>query len=366
MQSMADKTASSLSMERAPWPLDDRFRSDWEQLLQEARHVSPFDYLEWIESGITCFAEGDIMPCRFLDNDGTVRAMCMLRISEEPGKLSSRTVVRSIEYNSQRILPLLAADTQTLAEAMQSLVNSVDFSVDSFDFFKLDELGGSIREVSTLLESRGVSHSLEVFNEQPYFPLTGTWKEYLSERTQGHRKRIRRYTRKLWERYPDYTFRRYRSAEDFIDGDFESVLKEILDLYDKSWQADALSKDDALHDLKRFYSIIAEVFLPKGMLDISTLHADHTLLAFELNLCTKDAVYMLFGAYNRAYSDWSPGNAILSEILQDSYTKGYDRVEFGGEFLDYKKLWTKSTVKSYHLRLHGNTLKARIKRIISR
>ncbi len=363
---MANTSVSPLSMERAPWPLNDRFKSDWERLLQTARYTSPFDYLEWIESGIACFAKGEIMPCRFFDTDGTLRAMGMLRISEEPGKLLPRTVVRSIDYNSQRILPLLASDIPTLAEAMRTLVASVDFPVDSFDFFKLDELGGSIKEVSTLLKRKGVPHSLEVFNEQPFFPLTGTWKEYLSERTQGHRKRIRRYTRKLWERYPDYTFQRYQSEEDFADRDFESVLHEIFGLYDKSWQADALSKDDALHDLKGFYRNIATVFLPKGMLDLCTLHADHTLLAFELNLCTKSAVYMLFGSYNRDYSDWSPGNAILSEILQDSYTKGYDRVEFGGEFLDYKKLWTKSTVKSFHLRLHGNTLKAKIKRVISR
>ena len=70
---------------------------------------------------------------------------------------------------------------------------------------------------------------------------------------------------------------------------------------------------------------------------------------------------MLFGTYNQEYARFSPGNAILSEILQDSYSRGDRIVDFGGEFLEYKKLWTKIAAYSYHLRIYGNTLKAKVK-----
>jgi CelD/BcsL family acetyltransferase involved in cellulose biosynthesis len=101
-------------------------------------------------------------------------------------------------------------------------------------------------------------------------------------------------------------------------------------------------------------------------LDICLLKADNTLLAYELNLIEQGKVYMLFGTYNQEYSQWSPGNAILSEIIQDSITQKYCRIEFGGEYLEYKKLWTKDSTYSYHLRLYGKTLRSKITCLIKK
>ena len=356
-----------LRAETTPWPPDTAFRSQWKNLVDSNPYISPFCQLEWMELGIGIFGKGErILPYRFLDPDGKVQALGLFQLVKEPGRLLSRTVLRTIEYNSQRINPFLTSNPNVMAAAIIALTETVGEPIDSFDFFKLDPLDGALQEVSTLLSKQGVSHELREFNEQPYFPLDGSWVEYLSERTQGHRKRIRRYTRKLQEQYPDYRFSRYQKPDDFPQSDMTVVLDEIMGLFDKSWQADALDKRDALYDMKRFYVGVAEEFLHNGMLDLCTLHCNGTLIAFELNLIGGGSVHMLFGAYDREYADWSPGNAILSEILQDSYTKGYKRVEFGGEYLDYKKLWTKTSSPSYHLRIHGTTLKATVKRLLSR
>jgi CelD/BcsL family acetyltransferase involved in cellulose biosynthesis len=332
-----------LRAELATWPLDSAFRSQWDGFIGSNPHISPFCRLEWMELGIAVFGKNErILPYRFLDTQGKVRAMGLFQLGKEPGKLFPRTVLRTIEYNSQRINPFLTSDPNIMAAAIIALTETVGEPIDSFDFFKLDPLDGALQEVSVLLRKQGVSHELREFNEQPYFPLDGSWVEYLSERTQGHRKRIRRYTRKLQEQYGDYRFTRNQQPTDFPQSDMTVVLDEVMSLFDKSWQADALDKRDALYDMKRFYTGVAETFLRSGTLDL------------------------LFGAYDRDYADWSPGNAILSEILQDSYLKGYRRVEFGGEYLDYKKLWTKISSCSYHLRIHGTTLKATVKRLLSR
>lgn len=356
-----------LRAELATWPLDSAFRSQWDGFIGSNPHISPFCRLEWMELGIAIFGKNErILPYRFLDTQGKVRAMGLFQLGKEPGKLFPRTVLRTIEYNSQRINPFLTSDPNVMAAAIIALTETVGEPIDSFDFFKLDPLDGALQEVSMLLRKQGVSHELREFNEQPYFPLDGSWLEYLSERTQGHRKRIRRYTRKLQEQYGDYRFTRNQQPADFPQSDMTVVLDEVMSLFDKSWQADALDKRDALYDMKRFYTGVAETFIRSGTLDLCTLHCNGTLIAFELNLIGAGSVHMLFGAYDRDYADWSPGNAILSEILQDSYTKGYKRVEFGGEYLDYKKLWTKTSSCSYHLRIHGTTLKATVKRLLSR
>nr|WP_321297246.1 GNAT family N-acetyltransferase [uncultured Sphaerochaeta sp.] len=364
---MTQDVRQELTVHIDSWPPDTAFRSDWNTLLEHTPFASAFDHLEWIEIGISLYArEERILPCRFLDQMGTLCSMGVFRLTEEPGKLGKRVVVRTVDFNAQRITPFLGPEPLATALAIEALIQAIDVPVDSFDFFKLDAQGGNLATISELLASRSIPSLLQQFNEQPYFPLEGTWVEYLDQRTQGHRKRIRRYTRKLWEQYPDYAFKRYQCEADYAKSSFAFVLEEVMALFDTSWQAEALAEANALEHLKSFYTQVAHTFLGKGMLDLCTLHADHTLIAFELNLVYRGSVHMLFGSYNRKYADWSPGNAILSEIIQDSYQKQYQRIEFGGEYLEYKKLWSKSMVESYHLRIHGNTLRAKLKKIIGR
>jgi CelD/BcsL family acetyltransferase involved in cellulose biosynthesis len=75
---------------------------------------------------------------------------------------------------------------------------------------------------------------------------------------------------------------------------------------------------------------------------------------------------MMFGSYDREYAQWSPGNAILSEIIQDSLIRGYSCLEFGGEYLEYKKLWTKEFTCSYQLRIYGSSPQATVKKWIQK
>lgn len=75
---------------------------------------------------------------------------------------------------------------------------------------------------------------------------------------------------------------------------------------------------------------------------------------------------MLLSTYDPEYAKYSPGNAILSEILQDSFLRNDMIVDLGGEYLSYKKLWTKASTNSYHLRVYGNTLKAQLKRWLTK
>lgn len=361
----------SLTAIPAAWPLTDDFRNDWNNLSSHLEAVSPFCMLEWIETGIQIYGGNDrILAYRFCDKEGTLHAMGLFRETREKGKSLPYTVVRTIEYNSQRIAPILASSAVIMAEALKALRNNSAIRPDYFDFYKLEPavLIDDGNSVSDHLSALKVPYTIQVFNEQPQFILKDSWVEYLAERTQGHRKKIRRYTRKLQEEYTDYSFIRLRTPEDYASYGIEKMLDEVIALFKRSWQAEKMLEEDSstMDRLITFYRSIAEKFIPLGLLDVCLLKADGSLLASELNLCKSGIVYMLFGSFNREYAAWSPGNAILSEIIQDSYASGYSVIEFGGEYLDYKKLWTKNSVQSYHIRIYGKTLRAVAKRCIKR
>jgi hypothetical protein len=354
--------------ELASWPLKEDFRNDWSLLLSDLPSKSPFCQLEWIEIGMNVYGKEDfVIPCRFYDSRGVLQAMGLFKKTIEPGKVLHHQVIRTIEYNSQRIVPLIAKNIEVMAEALATLRNSFDFHVDFYDFYKLDSMGKGLGELTERLDIANFSYDLEIFNEQPQFDLDLSWDDYLKERTQGHRKKIRRYTRLLQEKYPDYQFIRLRTPEEFASYGLDAVLSEILSLFEQSWQSEYLHEHGDLSlKLWDFYSQVAKTFLPLGMLDICLLKADDTLLAYELNLYENGSLYMLFGTYNQKYCQNSPGNAILSEIIQDSIKREYCRIEFGGEYLEYKKLWAKQSTHSYHLRLYGDTFRSNMKCLIKK
>lgn len=360
------KPGFQLRGELAPWPLQEDFRKDWSLLLAELPYRTPFCRLEWIEIGISIYGEGNHMvPCRFYDADGVLQAMGLFNKLYEKGRLLPHSVVRTVEYNSQRIYPLIARNASTMAEAMKTFRDFFDPTVDYYDFYKLDPMGKGLEELTGELEKSGLSYDIEPFNEQPHFDLSLSWDDYLKERTQGHRKKIRRYTRLIQEKYPDYQFIRLRTPQEFASYGLDHVLQELLALFEKSWQAEYLLEHGNLGKrLCDFYCQVAKTFAPLGLLDICMLKADNTLLAYELNLYEEGSLYMLFGTYNQEYAQWSPGNAILSEIIQDSIKREYCRLEFGGEYLEYKKLWTKQSTNSYHLRVYGKTLRSNLKCLI--
>ncbi len=356
----------NLHCEVSSWPLDRQFQSDWDGLYTLTPCTSPFSRLEWLQVGIGIYADSkEILPLRFLDASGSLKAMGIFRMVTEPGKGLPRKLIRTIEYNSQRIVPFVAADGATMAEAMHALREAFPKQVDYYDFFKLDAMEGNLETIKTELTCRHLPFECTIFNEQPQFYIPATWEGYLEERTQGHRKKIRRYTRKLQEEYPDYQFTRLRTYEDFQAYGIDKVLEEVMGLFSGSWQAACLAEyGDSCNRLTTFYAHVAREFAPKGLLDICLLKADSHLLAFELNLCEAGSVYMLFGSYDRAYADWSPGNAIFSEIIQDGIRHGDKVLEFGGEHLDYKRLWTKNAVFSHRIRIFGRTPRAKVKRCI--
>ncbi len=230
-----------LHVKLAAWPLDESFRDDWKTLYESMSTSSVFCRLEWLEIGISMYnCVAQILPYRFFDTAGELQAMGLFRLEKEPGKFMANRVLRTIEYNSQRIVPIIAANISTMADALCALTYSPGFRVDYLDFYKLDPMGTGLQEITAALSTAGISCTAEIFNEQPQFRLETSWDTYLAERTQGHRKKIRRYTSKLKENFPDYTFTRLRDPQDYAVFGTERVLALIMDLFDRSWQAEAL------------------------------------------------------------------------------------------------------------------------------
>jgi hypothetical protein len=111
---------------------------------------SVFCRLEGLEVGIDIYnCTAQILPYRFFDADGQLQAMGLFRLGKAPGKFTVNRVLRTIEYNSQRIVPILAVSISNMAKAINALVYHSGLHFDYLDFYKLDPMGTGLEELTT-------------------------------------------------------------------------------------------------------------------------------------------------------------------------------------------------------------------------
>jgi hypothetical protein len=372
MRHIAIKPILSASIEL--YPFSKQFKDDWDRLYNDQDVHSPFSTLNWIESGIEEYIDdtNTIYPIRFVDAKGIARAITILRLVVFSDSKSSRIwpikELRTIDFNSQRTTPILAEDLCYFSEAINSILSLKTIHFDKLVLYKVEyptdsqfkELIFSLNNLSYL--------SVSVYNIQPRFIFSGDWCSYLMDRTQGHRKKIRRYPKKLQEAYPDYQFTRLRTPDDFVSYGVDRCFDEMSSLFMNSWQALELKKKGKGLDLAycNFYKKIFLKFFPLGCIDLGWIHANGELLAFDMGLHIEGHIYLVFCAYSLEYQDYSPGTANLVEMLRTGFMAHDKVLEFGGGYLEYKRLWTNDEMNSYKIAMATKTMRGRLSGIIMR
>jgi|GEM_PF-853236 len=367
-----ERHSSALRIEIDGYPVSDGFRNDWKRIYETQNVISPFSTLEWIEAGIDNYVPdtGTIYPIRFIDHSGVTRAICILRniVFRESRSASLWPIreLRSIDFNSQRTIPILADDASSLSEAVEALLSTNKIRFDICDLFKVDVQGNDSFEELSIPCTSYCAKRFSVYDLQPRFLFSGDWESYLMARTQGHRKKIRRYTRKLKEAYPDYCFTRLRTAGQIAEYGAERCMEEIHALFSKSWQARELKEKqkDSLMLYREFYTRIFTDFYPDDRIDLALLHADGRLLAFDMSLNFEGHVYMLYGAYDPEYQERSPGTANLVEILRTGFEQQDTVLEFGGGYLEYKRIWANDEKRSYQVSIARKTARGRLSALL--
>lgn len=356
-----------LSTRREPYPLPETFRRDWQALRTSTPGDSVFTDLDWIEAGIRTSLPATQRPValRFLDAGGATAALALLREAPLPSRMGRLHTLRTIELNSQRIPPVVAADVPSMGAALQALWSDLGGAYDVLDFFKLDGLDGGLPALVGQLRSSGIRARLVPFNQQPRLTLPASVNDLLHLRNKVSRKKLRWGCNRLEEQLGPLELVRLRTPDQLARFGLAALRDTLFELAGRSWQGQGGDPAD-LAVRRAFFTDVSDAFAPRGMLDVCLLRAGGRFVAFDLNLVERDVVSMLVGAYDPAWARFSPGSQLFARWAADSLARGDRVLEFGGDFLEYKEHWATETLPSYHLRLFGRTLRGRLKALLER
>jgi len=351
-----------------PYPLTSAFRTDWLRLHARAIGANVFSTLLWLEQGLLAFAAPGtaVRPVRFVAGDEQTVAMCLLcETTTRRGWLPQRCL-RTVDYNVQRFMPIIAATPDHITAALLALYQARARRFDVLDFFKLDGLDGHLTAITDRLRGAGIATHLSEFNLQPYLLMRDTWEEEYRTHSPVFWKNPRRMHNKLEREVGPVRYVRVRTAADLAQ--LPATLDAIGMVMRKSWQAADIEQGGnyTVTQMEAFYRAIAHAAAPHGNLDLNVLYANDIPIAFDYNVVEAARVYVLIGMYDGAYAKYSPGKVLMTLWLRDSHARGDRRIEFGGEHLEYKAQWASTTAPAFRLRLRGTTLVSRVATLLGR
>lgn len=153
----------------------------------------------------------------------------------------------------------------------------------------------------------------------------------------GRRSDLRRMMRRA-EKHGAVTHRILSPEPDEVSG----LLEMVMRIESAGWKGKRKTslRDEAVP--RRFFERFATLAAEAGSLRIAFLDIDGESVATQLAVETGDSLWLFKIGYNEAYSDCSPGNLLMMEVIRYASQRKLKTCEFLGRAEAWTRMWTNS------------------------
>jgi CelD/BcsL family acetyltransferase involved in cellulose biosynthesis len=214
---------------------------------------------------------------------------------------------------------------------------STVYSWDIFNIVSLIESSKNLDYLKGYLSNKQILFTVYDHREIPYIKLPSTVNEYLSGLSSGRRKKIRRYSRRLNEKFQVDILktRGHKLSAQLFD--------KLIELHQKRW----LGKKE-----KGVFSSMKMIEFHKDLIRELSLSSSAELVFLQVNKDMPSAMYnyifsnkkysYCFG-FDPAWGDFDVGNVLLYKAIEDSILEQFSEFDFLRGNEPYKFHWTKLT-----------------------
>ena len=171
--------------------------------------------------------------------------------------------------------------------------------------------------------------------ESSYINIKGTWGEYLRGKTYNFRKDDKK-KRKMIEDRGRVEFVRLTS-----DFDIKTIIDELKEVSVNSWQGKNGKAIISSEQGDIFYEDLFKEWRDYEIADISLLRLNGKAIAYIVGFNFNGCFYVFDTAYDERFKKMSPGMVIHNMLLEQLFSQGPKKFDFG-YMADYKKRWTDS------------------------
>jgi CelD/BcsL family acetyltransferase involved in cellulose biosynthesis len=315
------------------WLELEKFRADWEHLLQISPHASIFQTPEWLGAWWAAFgANKELATLVFRGPDGATVGLAPLYIDERRSFLMPVKVLRLVGAGSSDSDALDFITAPGYEEACAGAFLCWLKEGRKWDICELETLPENSRTaqaISNLMQAQ--SNRIDSETTPNFFiDLPPTWAEYLEKLEPGFRPLLTRYPRRLQARYPVKIYRCEREQE------LNPALEALFTLHQMRWTGRGKPGAFSVAERREFYSRMARAFLRRGWLEFWLLQLDEKIVAAQFCFRYGNTVCLLQEGFNPQYTRERVGYALRAHVLQEMLRTGAARYDFLGGADAYK------------------------------
>ncbi|MGC2697714.1 MAG: GNAT family N-acetyltransferase [Candidatus Angelobacter sp.] len=351
----ADETPVSVRLCQS-WDELEKFRGDWNGLLQACFRPSIFQTPEWLGSWWHAFgADKSLLALIFTEPAGNTVGIALLYLECQSQLGMSVMLLRMVGAGSgdSDALDFTVAPgyERSCAKAFMSwLADESQWNICTLETLR----PGSVvaRHISELVQQAGWRLQSES-SPNFFIDLPPTWPEYLQTLEPAFRPLLTRYPKRLHSRY------RVQITPCERPEDLDANLQTLFALHQMRWTGRGEPGAFATAERCDFYFRMANAFLQRGWLEFWLLQLDDETVAAQFCFRYGGTVYLLQEGFNPKYAAEKIGYALRAHVLQEMIRTGATRYDFMGGTDPYKLKFAAQKSSYISLRFAGPSLRGR-------
>jgi CelD/BcsL family acetyltransferase involved in cellulose biosynthesis len=316
-------------------------RDTWHKLLVQTPHANFFQSLDWLEVYWKHYGARQRLRVLAVEDNGDTIGILPLVVRRERTKVGSlRFATYPLDYWGSYYGPIAADPNQVWALGADYLHSTLrDWDVLEPRWIGVD--ASERTDLEQLLRAAGLHPVVTSFDTTAVIGLSGTWNEYLAQRSTKWRNNYRRWQRRIAD-LGEVTYLRYRPTGGDDCNPRWDLYDQCLQLANSSWQGSSQTGTTLSHaSVAAFLCDVHEAAARCGALDLNLLYLNERPIAFAYNYHFCGHVYGLRIGYDPELKSVGPGNLLYARAIEDSFVRRDWRYDMGPGTLEAKRqLWT--------------------------
>lgn len=176
------------------------------------------------------------------------------------------------------------------------------------------------------------------------------WETYFATLSGHFRKSLRKYLRKIQDRY---------TISISVDKTDQSSFSTVMDIENESWKS-STGVSILSSRYRGFYRELFERAARSGWLRLATLSIDGESVAYDFGVEYANKVEILKGSFKSRFKDYSVGKLLMMKEIETFAKCGVSQVNLLWGDLPYKLKWTSSLHRHDEVYIFGSSTSARL------
>jgi len=319
----------------------EKYREEWDLLLEQCTEPSFFSTREWLKSWISAFSPSKTTEICVAKDGGEVVGIMPFNYYRNPWHdlfcfSTDLGFGNEADYN----IPLIKQGTEdaVFGEMLDAIVQRVG-KKGIFTFDKIP-VGSKWLEVGRKWLMQNAGAIQEKTSVCPRLKFEPTYEAMEKKWKGNHRTDIRRQLRRLNE-----IGELHLKVVDSLD-EFEAVISSFITVFMEKWQAEG-KKKTVLDDkrVRNFYRYLGKSLIGNG-LHLSYLSCRDSIVSYHFGFLHKGWLYYYKPTYLKEFQKYSPGKVHIALLVQEGIQKGWQGIDFLQGSEPYKYQWTREQIET--------------------